>query len=117
MLKLLTKKKTQPFFQILCRQERFIIEAVLKKAGYRRGKGKSIVPAISKNCQNDEEQIIITNKSKKKNDSIKEKIRRISSQQRKGKRTGKTRWKDGKGNKVNEVYLTDDGDGVGHSEV
>lgn len=88
------------------KREQFIVEGVLKKAGFRRGKGKSIVPAITKNCQIPGEHALLTNRPKRKGDSMKDKIRKISSQRKKGEELRKNSRK--KHKQVKEIYMNDD---------
>ena len=89
----------------------------MKRAGFRRGKGKSIVPAIIKNCQGIQEQILITDKAKKKKSSMKEKLRRISSQKVKSRRLQQNTRKAQKTNRIKEVPLNNNEIDLGDSEV
>ena len=84
---------------------------MLKKAGFRRGKGKSIVPAIRKNSQSAEEQIARKAKGNRENIQI------ISSDQKEGRGLHKNTRKIQKKNKTKEVYLNDELPVIRHSEV
>ena len=83
---------------------------MLKKAGYRCGRGKTIVPAVEKSSNpapSEGEQILIENRKGKRRETIKEKIRKLSNKSSKGK-VGDHSNKLGKG-KSREFYLKDDG--------
>ena len=84
---------------------------MLKKAGFRRGRGKSIVPAIAKKSQSTEEQIARKPKGKGENIQI------IPSEQKKDRVLQKHSRKIQKKNKTREVHLNDDAPELLHSEV
>ncbi|XP_065059124.1 anoctamin-7-like [Rhopilema esculentum] len=92
------------------KKEKYAIEEVLKKAGYRCGRGKTIVPAVEKSSNptpSEGEQMLIENKKAKRRETIKEKIRKLSNKSSKGKTSDHSK-KLGK-SKSREFYLKDDG--------
>ncbi len=65
------------------------MEAVLQKVGMRRGKKKTIAPAISSWPKTGESQLDISFKSKEGGGKLKEKIKRISEVHRRSRKKPK----------------------------